>query len=150
MKEDKKPVRVLLVEDNPADVFLFRLAMEGCPVAVALSVAADGEEASRLLANGHDKPNVIVLDLNLPKLSGLDVLKRFRGDGNDHVPVLIFSSSESPSDINAAFAAGANAYAVKGYEIETYHQAVEGHIQPWIEKIANFIATEPDVESAGA
>ena len=124
--------------------------MDGCPVAVELSVAADGEQASRLLAHGHDKPDLIVLDLNLPKLSGLEVLKRFRESGRNHVPVLIFSSSESPSDIDAALAAGANAYAVKGYDIESYDQAVEDHIQPWIEKIAKFIGTESNVDGAEA
>ncbi len=142
VKENKNRVRVLLVEDNPADVYLFRRAMERCPAFVDLSVAEDGERAARLLADGHNEPDLIVLDLNLPKLSGLEVLKRFRESGKDHVPVLIFSSSERPSDIDAALAAGANAYAVKGYDIETYHQAV-AHIQPWIEKIAT-LRTESD------
>ena len=72
-----------------------------------IPVAEDGERAARLLADGHNEPDLIVLDLNLPKLSGLEVLKRFRESGKDHVPVLIFSSSERPSDIDAALAAGA-------------------------------------------
>ena len=74
--ERQDAVRVLLVEDNPGDVRLFRFALERCPVSVDLSVAEDGERAWQLIVDGQC-PQLLVLDLNLPKMDGLGVADAF-------------------------------------------------------------------------
>jgi chemotaxis family two-component system response regulator Rcp1 len=116
-------LRVLLVEDNVADVYLFREAVRQHGIQTQLSVMGDGEAAILLLERIDREtlpcPDMIVVDLNLPKKSGLDVLKRIRLSPQcATVPVVVWSSSvmERPG----AYRSGATAFIKKPLDLEEY------------------------------
>ena len=125
---------VLLVEDNPNDEELtcHVLARNGLPNAVV--VARDGAEAldylfGRAAFHGrdvNDLPVVVLLDLNLPKLSGMDVLRAIRADERTHrLPVVILTSSAEDVDLIDGYENGANSYVVKPVDYSEFTQAVE-------------------------
>jgi CheY-like chemotaxis protein len=100
------PVRILLAEDNPADVYLIEEALREHEVDFKLDVAQDGEQALAALA-GITNFDVVLLDLNMPKRGGSEVLERLRGNST---PVVILTSSDSPADRAQAMELGATHY----------------------------------------
>jgi two-component system, chemotaxis family, response regulator Rcp1 len=121
-------VRILLAEDNPGDVLLFREALRHSRLACELVVAEDGEKALKLLekcvTDGHSgTPDLIVLDVNLPKRSGQDVLRWVRNHpGLATVPVMILTSSASPDDKTKATVLGADLYVQKSSNLDDIFQ----------------------------
>jgi CheY-like chemotaxis protein len=117
---------VLLVEDNPTDLFVIQEVLERCGVALRVQVARNGQEALRYVRSlGHGekggRPALILLDLNLPKVAGIDVLRQLRsGLGDERIPVIIVSSSAAASDKAAARALGAEAYFQKPSDLKAY------------------------------
>ncbi len=115
---------ILLVEDNPMDVDLTKraFAMNGLPV--DMEVAGDGEQALDYIARwdaGEVPPSVILLDLKLPKVGGLDVLKRLKEHPiYRHIPVVVLTSSSEDRDIEAAYSRGANSYIVKEIDFDKF------------------------------
>jgi CheY-like chemotaxis protein len=99
-----KPLRVLLVEDNAADVLLFQGALQEIPMKVEVQVAPDAEKALVLLSDRAFESDLVVLDLNLPKLWGYQVLERYT---RKDVPVVVFTSSRSEVDARCALSLGA-------------------------------------------
>lgn len=109
--------RILLVEDNPGDVLLFREALKGRDLAYELVVAEDGEKAMKFLDGGQ--ADLIVLDVNLPKHSGQEVLRRVRANpAHNDVPVIVLTSSASPVDKANATNSGANLYIQKSSNLD--------------------------------
>ncbi|MDB6015669.1 MAG: response regulator with CheY-like receiver domain and winged-helix DNA-binding domain [Pedosphaera sp.] len=112
---------ILQVEDDEDDVFLLRHAMDKVEPGCLLSVASDGQMAIDYFKGSgkfHDReafplPALVLLDLKLPQLPGLEVLKWMRSEAGLDVPVIILSSSKNKHDISAAYKLGANAYLVK-------------------------------------
>lgn len=124
---------ILLVEDNPDDEELTRLAFKECKFANELVVARDGQEAlDYLLATGKysgrdvcDQPQVVLLDLKLPKVDGLDVLHRIRADQRTRfLPVVILTSSKQEQDMLASYSLGVNSYIQKPVDFEQFIEAV--------------------------
>lgn len=115
---------MLVVEDSRTDVFLVRQSVEAHHLDVELEVIPDGEQAIRLLSrieDGEDEvcPSLVLLDLNLPRVTGLDVLKRIRsGERCSGIPVVIMTSSDAERDRRECAESGATAYFQKpsGYE----------------------------------
>lgn len=113
---------ILLVEDNKIDAELISEAFkDSCQGQVGLQVVSDGEEALQVLQSDARKPQLVVLDLNLPKMSGLEVLREIRQDADPAVStltVLILTNSKSPADVTKAYVCGCNAFIQKplGYE----------------------------------
>ena len=114
--------RILLVEDNPADEKLTLHAFKHCGVANEVVVVRDGVEAlDYLFCTGafatrdpHDRPAVTLLDLKLPRLDGLEVLRRLRADDRTKLlPVVILTSSKQDEDVARSYELGANAYVRK-------------------------------------
>jgi CheY-like chemotaxis protein len=105
---------VLLVEDNDADVLLFERAVARSSRPFTLKTAIDGEEVQRLLAAGGPRPSLILLDLKLPRKSGIEILEWLstRPDLKD-VPIVVLTSSAEAADIRSAYRLGAKAYIVK-------------------------------------
>lgn len=131
-------MRIVLAEDNPGDVLLFREAMRQSQLACELVVAEDGEKALRLLekaAQGEgSSPDLIILDVNLPKRSGQDVLKWVRSQPElEKVPVIMLTSSASPDDKTKAMLVGANLYVQKSSnldEILEIGSTIQGLLKP--------------------
>jgi CheY-like chemotaxis protein len=115
---------VLLVEDNPQDEFLMLRALRKAKVQATIDVVRDGQQAlDYLLRTGefssrpHGLPALVLLDLNLPKLSGLDVLKRLRAEPQTQLlPVVMFTSSDDDGDRARSYNSGANSFVSKPLE----------------------------------
>jgi chemotaxis family two-component system response regulator Rcp1 len=106
--------RVLVVEDDPADVELLRLAFEQCTESLDVHVVGDGASALRALREGDALPDWVLLDLNLPRANGKEVLKELREDPLlAQLGVVVFSSSSSVQDVSESYALGANCYVEK-------------------------------------
>lgn len=132
MNAQPLPGPILLVEDNPMDVDLTLRAFARRRLANKVEVARDGEEALGCLARweaGEPAPVVVLLDLKLPKVSGLDVLARIRAHPQfGKLPVVVLTSSGEHSDVEEAYARGANSYIVKPVDFQKFLEVAE-HIQ---------------------
>ena len=124
---------ILLVEDNPSDVRLTRRALDQSHIPNPLVVAEDGREAlDYLFAQGAHAgrdaaklPRMVLLDLKLPKVDGLEVLRQLRADERTRrLPVVILTSSQEQQDIMAGYDLGANSYIVKPIDFDQFAEAV--------------------------
>jgi CheY-like chemotaxis protein len=118
-------VFILLVDDNPADVLLVREALKWHDVKSEMVVARDGDEAIRLMdeidTSSTPCPNLVILDLNLPRKTGFEVLERVRSSpGCATIPVVVLSSSDAPSDRQKAKLLGANQYIQKPSNLQDF------------------------------
>jgi CheY-like chemotaxis protein len=119
-------IRILLAEDNDGDIFLVRRALEKRGVSHQLTVARNGEEALDLLEQAEsgpssEAPRLILLDLNLPKIDGTQVLARIRRTSAFRAtPVIVLTSSDSPKDRESALALGANVYFRKPTDLQSF------------------------------
>jgi CheY-like chemotaxis protein len=132
---------VLLVEDNPSDIGLTKRAFEKNRIQNKLVVAEDGQEALDYLFGagayaGRDTsvmPAVILLDLKLPKVDGLEVLKRIRGhDLTKRLPVVILTSSREDQDVAMSYDLGANSYIRKPVDFQQFAEAVRTLDLYWV------------------
>jgi chemotaxis family two-component system response regulator Rcp1 len=133
-----RSVRVLLVEDNPADVRLLREALADVSVAVELVVAGDGEEAVRLmeasLAEPQLRPDLVLLDLNLPRMTGAEVLAEVKANpALRRIPVLVLSGSGADHDVRNAYDLHANAYMRKPHDYPGLRQLMLEIERFWLE-----------------
>jgi CheY-like chemotaxis protein len=131
---NRSAVDILLVEDNEADAELTLRALRKAHLANSIHIARDGAEAvAYLLPEGephrrraNDSPRVILLDLNLPKLNGLEVLRRIRNDDRTRLtPVVVLTSSREERDIVETYRLGVNSYIVKPVDFENFVEAVK-------------------------
>jgi len=124
----QSPVEILLVEDNPDDVDLALHALRKNNLTNRIQVVRDGEEAlDFIFGKGADsnRPKVILLDLKLPKVDGLEVLKRLKSDPQTRpIPVVMLTSSREESDIVKSYELGVNSYIVKPVDFEQFTEAV--------------------------
>ena len=120
---------LLLVEDNPDDEALTLRAFRKHNLSNEVMVAHDGVEALEMLHGGnHPLPQVVLLDLKLPRLDGLEVLKRLRGDERTkHLPVVVLTSSQEERDLVESYRLGANSYVRKPVDFAEFVDAV-GHL----------------------
>ena len=128
-------VEILLVEDNPNDVELTLHAFDRHKLANHIQVARDGEEALDLLDADDDciQPKVVLLDLKLPKVDGLEVLRRIRASERlKHLPVVILTSSREERDIVDSYDLGVNSYIVKPIEFDKFVETVKALGMYWL------------------
>ncbi len=139
MEDVSRKWEVLLVEDNPADIRLTREAFKDLNIRHNLQVAEDGMAALHYLKNicsglAGVCPDIILLDLNLPKLGGLEVLAAIKSDANmKSIPVIVMSSSASEADISAAYRLNANSYTQKPLEIDQFFRMIDNIRRFWME-----------------
>jgi CheY-like chemotaxis protein len=119
---------VLFVEDSPGDALLTGQILAEAMFPVKLRLARDGVQALAMLADRSFEPVVIILDLNLPNLSGFDVLER---NPRKEIPVVIFSASMNQADMDRALGLGAAAYTHKPMDLQAYRDAVLAMIDLW-------------------
>ena len=135
------PIEVLLVEDNPGDVRLVKEALRDFHLPLHLTVARDGEEAMQFLfktseTNHKIRPHMILLDLNLPKRSGHEVLRSVKADPDLRtIPVVIVSSASSTEDVNKAYNESANCYICKPMDLETTLQTIRDLCTFWFQRV---------------
>lgn len=120
---------ILLVEDNPMDVDLTLRAFQRRKVSNPVLVARDGEEALEWIPRweaGEPTPVVVLLDLKLPRVDGLDVLRAIKGHATLRaIPVVVLTTSAEHADVQAAYQIGANSYIVKPVEFEKFMDVTE-------------------------
>ena len=135
---------ILLVEDNPADVELTLRSLEKNRVANRISVVRDGEEALDFLfcrgvhadRTGSALPNLILLDLKLPKVDGLEVLRQVKSDARTRsIPVVILTSSTEERDLVSSYNLGANSYIQKPVDLDGFMKAIEHLNGYWFEVV---------------
>ena len=119
---------MLFVEDSAGDALLTSQILAESVKPVKLVIARDGEQALIMLSDPTFAPALIVLDLNLPRVSGLDVLER---NPRKDIPVVVFSVSSNAADATRALAMGARAFITKPMDMTGYKAAVQGMIQKW-------------------
>ena len=125
-------VEILLVEDNPADVELTLHALRHHKLANSIQVARDGEEALDFLFGGDDsrrapghRPRLVLLDLKLPKVDGLEVLRRIRADHESRfIPVVVLTSSREERDLVESYELGVNSYIQKPVDFDQFREIV--------------------------
>jgi two-component system, response regulator len=126
-------IELMLVEDNPQDLELALLALREANPLARIHIARDGAEALEFIfcEGPHgarqiaDMPKVILLDLKLPKIDGLDVLKRIKGDARTKmIPIVVLTSSKEQRDVIESYQLGVNSYIVKPVNFERFTEAV--------------------------
>ena len=129
--------QVLLVEDNEADAFVVRQCFEELDATIELTVVSDGARALDVLLERGEarrcRPDLVLLDLNLPGRHGKDVLRDLRSDAQTRgLPVVIFSSSECRADVDACYDLAANAYMTKSMSFEATRSSLDAVRQFWL------------------
>src|SRR6266487_838227 len=123
--KDLQEVDILLVEDNPNDAELTQRALRKSDIGARLAIARDGAEALEYLLRPGSKPKVVFLDLKLPKIDGIEVLRRIRADARTRsIPVVVLTSSQEERDISECYGLGVNSYVVKPVEFDNFYKAV--------------------------
>jgi two-component system, chemotaxis family, response regulator Rcp1 len=128
---------ILLVDDNKADVELVRRSLSSGPNAPRLLVAHDGVEALRVLRetllHNQAEPALILLDLNLPRKTGHEVLAEIKEDpALRHIPVVVLSSSNSERDVSSAYELHANCYLTKPMDLDGFADTLQGIERFWL------------------
>ena len=132
------PIQILLVEDSPGDVSLTRHALKRAKVANELNVVADGEEAMAYLRQqapyeDSARPELVLLDLNLPRKDGREVLAEMKQDPDlSTIPVVVLTTSSDEADVLKAYQLHANSYVTKPVELEKFLEAVSSIEGFWL------------------
>jgi CheY-like chemotaxis protein len=129
---DPRRAQIVIVEDNNADIILFKEALQAAGIVFDLSRFTDGLDCIESLAasRDHQRPDLIIIDLNLPKSHGFEVLKAVRADSRfDGVPVAILTSSRTLKDQQASFELGANAFITKPIKLDDFLRTVGSSVQ---------------------
>ena len=131
--KDPQDVDILLVEDNPNDAELTQRALRKTEIGARLVIARDGAEALERLFTERLRPRVIFLDLKLPKIDGIEVLRRIRAEEHTKgIPVVVLTSSQEERDITESYKLGVNSYVVKPVEFDKFYKTVSDLGTYWL------------------
>ncbi|NMF62011.1 response regulator [Brasilonema octagenarum UFV-E1] len=131
------PIEILLVEDNPGDVRLTQIALEDSKISVNLNVVVDGVEAIAFLRKQENytqvpTPNIILLDLNLPRKDGREVLEEIKADHTlKRIPVVVLTTSRAEEDVLKAYNLCANCYVTKPVDFDQFVKIVHSIENFW-------------------
>lgn len=127
MEHELKKINLLLIEDNEGDIFLIKEVLDESTMIEHISIATDGEKAIDYLVNEKNTlPNLIVLDINLPKITGHEVLKTIKANERcKQIPVIILSTSSNERDIRESYQNFASGYLVKPTEAGSFFRTIE-------------------------
>ena len=129
---------ILIVDDNPGDIRLLEIALQEADADISVRSVPDGEKALDYMFQRGPylyarTPDLVLLDLNLPKVTGHDVLRELKAhDETRFVPVVILTSSLAESDLEEAYGSGANSYMVKRYDLEQTVDAIRTLVRVWL------------------
>jgi two-component system, chemotaxis family, response regulator Rcp1 len=134
---DIKPIEILLVEDNPGDVRLTREALKDAKVKTSLTVVNDGVAALALLRkqgaySNAPTPDIVLLDLNLPRVNGMEVLTQIKSDESlKQIPVVVVTSSKAEEDVAKSYNLHANCYITKPIDFDQFMKMVRSIEDFW-------------------
>ena len=134
-----KPIEILLVEDNPGDVRLTRESLYDARIHNNMIVASDGLEAMACLRREGEyadaiRPDLILLDLNLPRMNGFEVLNEIKEDSDlKRIPVVVLTTSQAEQDIIQSYNLYANAYVTKPVDLEQFVRVLKSIEDFWLE-----------------
>lgn len=134
-----KPIHILLVEDSEGDIMLTTDAFEDARIANTVSVTRDGEEAIHFLQQtgphaNAERPDLILLDINMPRKNGHEVLQFIKNDAHfKTIPVIMLTTSSSPSDIYHSYSEYANAYITKPIDIKDFFKVITTIEDFWLQ-----------------
>ena len=141
MSAPNDPVEILLAEDNPGDVMLTKKALEEGKLANNLHVTTDGVDALQFLRQEGEhedapRPDLVLLDLNMPRKDGEDVLEEMQADASlRRIPVVVLTSSESEEDIAKSYELNANAYLTKPVDFDGFVEIVNRREDFWFQVV---------------
>lgn len=141
MRKLHRPIEILLVEDSPGDERLMKEALKSSNISHHIAVARDGEQALSYLRNekefaGCPRPDVILLDLNLPRKDGREVLAEIKEDADlKTIPVAVLTTSSAHRDIIRAYTLHANCYINKPMELKEFAKVVEAFEEFWLRTV---------------
>ena len=139
-----RPIHILMVEDNPGDVRLAKEALRDAKVRNEMVVASDGERAMEILTGAERLPDLVLLDLNLPKKHGREVLAQMKSDdGLKRIPVVVLTSSQAEEDVLGTYDLHANCYITKPLDLDQFVKVVNSIEDFWLT-----IVTLPPVSPA--
>ncbi|GGR56380.1 response regulator [Deinococcus seoulensis] len=129
-----RPFHVLLVDDNPADLLLAQEVFHEHGDALSVTTCSGGSEALELLRAPGPRPDVVILDVNMPVMSGFEVLQAIKDDpALVWIPVVMLSTSSHPGDIERAYTLHASSYMVKSSSFQTFMEQVDAFVRFWKE-----------------
>ena len=121
-----RTIHILVVEDNAGDVFLIKEGLIGTNAVFDLHIAKDGVRAMEFIERNNPRPDLVLLDLNIPGLTGHEVLRRIKSNPSlMEIPVVIFSSSASVMDIRTSYQLNANSYVRKPSDVDEFFDAIK-------------------------
>jgi two-component system, chemotaxis family, response regulator Rcp1 len=129
-RNGKEKPRILLVEDNPGDIRLTQEALKESQMDIHLDVVTDGEQAIDFLMRRGKfttaiRPHLMLLDLNLPKKNGIEVLKEVKADESlKKIPIIVLTTSDADHDINKAYSLHANCYILKPVDFDDFARVI--------------------------
>ncbi|MFA5073998.1 MAG: response regulator [Nitrospirota bacterium] len=124
---------VMIVDDNPDDIEIMRRALTRSGVALTIKEAFHGETALKMLKQCSSAPFLILLDLKMPGMNGIDTLRRIRADASlKHIPIIMVTNSLLEADKNDAYAAGANGFLHKAFNFDQFSQDITTALKHWL------------------
>ena len=130
--------QILLIEDSAGDILLIKQVLSQARVTVHLTVAVDGEQALQILANPEFEPDLIILDLNIPKISGLEVLEHRKPTA----PIVVFTSSSNPAERERAKELGVREFVQKPIDFGEFSRVVKRMVEDWVQRDASGFVAE--------
>lgn len=152
LKEKNRTIEILLVEDNYGDALLTKKAFEKTTVPVNITVVEDGEKAINILTKRNDDddsfaiPDIILLDINLPRLNGKEVLEKIKQHALlKHIPIIMLTSSSAELDVVKSYGLHANSYIVKPTDLSKFSDIVKAMEMFWFNLVV--LPDESDITS---
>ncbi len=135
-REAGQPIKILLIEDNPADIFMFKRCVKQNALPTSVDVIENGKKAQeqieRYIKGEDDLPEIIFLDLNLPGTNGYDLLVEIKGaEPLRHIPVIILTTSSNQEDVRKTYAHFANSFLTKPVDPSDYERAINNVLTYW-------------------
>jgi len=132
----REAIDILLIEDNPGDVELIKAGFEEARIGNMLRVISDGQEAVEFFNGDTDIPDLVLLDINLPKVNGIEVLKVIRGSQRSlSVPVIMLTSSERESDILESYREHVNSFISKPVDFDKFIKVIQSIESFWLDVV---------------